>query len=407
MTETLQIRALGAKGDGIAQSGGGPVFVPFSLPGEIVDVEREGQRARIVAIETPSPERREPPCPHFGRCGGCELQHASEPFYASFKRDLVVEAFRREGLEPSIGEVIACPPKSRRRAVFTAVRAGPRILFGYHEALSHRVVPIKTCLVVVPEIASRLRRFEALAEILIDRSRELRLTVTRTESGFDIAAEQTAKITPALRQSAIAWADGAVARLSVDGETLIENRAPRIDAGSISVPFPPGAFLQAVASAEDAMARLALPHFDSRGPVADLFCGFGAFSLRLAERRSVHAVEFDAGALAALDAAKRGVPGLKPITAERRDLFRRPLTAKELSRFDGVLFDPPRAGAEAQAGELAQSSVRRVAAVSCNPTTLARDARILIEGGYAVRSVTPVDQFLWSHHVEAVALFER
>ena len=175
----------------------------------------------------------------------------------------------------------------------------------------------------------------------------------------------------------------------------------------IGVPLPPGAFLQAVASAEAAMAEVALPHFGKAKQVADLFCGIGTFTLRLARRHQVHGVEFDSPALAALDQARRGIPGLKPVTTERRDLFRRPMTTKELNRFDGVLFDPPRAGAEAQCRELAKSTVKRVAAVSCNPASLARDAAILIEGGYKLLSVTPIDQFLWSHHVEAIALFER
>jgi 23S rRNA (uracil1939-C5)-methyltransferase len=408
VSEQVAIDALGTRGDGIAREPT-TVFVPFALPGERVTIERQGGRGQLLSVDEPSPERQPAPCPHFGRCGGCDLQHLSEGLYAGFKRDLVVDALAREGLSPPIAPLVPCAPASRRRAVFTAVRAGPRILFGFHEALSHRIAPIDTCLVVVPEIVARLKRFERLATLLIDRKRELRMTVTRTQTGLDVAIEQTAKLSAELRQATIGWGaeDQAVARLSVDGETLIENRLPMVDVAGVPVPFPPGAFLQAVAKAEDHMAELALAHLADTKTVADLFCGFGAFTLRLARRHAVHAAEFDAPALDALEKARRGATGLKPIKVERRDLYRRPLTIKELAKFDGVLFDPPRAGAEAQARELAGSSVRRIAAVSCNPVTLARDAAILVAGGYRLLSVTPIDQFLWSHHVEAVALFER
>ncbi len=408
MSERLVIDALGAKGDGIGRGANGMAFVPFALPGEILRVEREGNRAEIVDIEVPSTERREPPCPHFGACGGCDLQHASEELYRAFKRDVVVEAFRREGVEAEIGELVPCPPASRRRAVFSAVRADTRILFGFHEAASNRISEIDTCLVATPQIVKRLAFFKKLAALLIDRKRELRMTVTETLSGLDISVDDAAKLTPALRQAAVKLAlDPAIARLSVSGETIVEARPPQITIDGLPVLLPPGAFLQAVASAEDAMARVALGHLAGLKTVADLFCGVGAFALRMARTQAVHAVEFDAPALAALDQARRGVAGLKPVTLERRDLMRRPVTAKELEKFAGVLFDPPRAGAEAQCHELAKSKVRRIAAVSCNPTTLARDAAILVAGGYRLISVTPIDQFLWSHHVEAVALFER
>ncbi|RIY03379.1 class I SAM-dependent RNA methyltransferase [Aureimonas flava] len=408
MSEQVAIDALGTRGDGIAREPS-TVFVPFALPGETVTIERQGGRGQLLSVDHASPERRDAPCPHFGRCGGCDLQHLGDRLYAHFKRDLVVDALAREGLSPEVAPLEPCAPGSRRRAVFTAVRAGPRVLFGFHEALSHRIAPIETCLVAVPEIVARLKRFERLATLLIDRKRELRMTVTRTQTGLDVAIEQTAKLSAELRQSAIAWGaeDQAVARLSVDGETLIENRVPTIDVAGVAVPFPAGAFLQAVAGAENRMAEIALAHLAPSKAVADLFCGFGAFTLRLARHHAVHAAEFDAPALASLEKARRAASGLKPVTVERRDLFRRPLTAKELARFDGVLFDPPRAGAEAQAREIAASGVRRVAAVSCNPVTLARDAAILVAGGYRLLRVTPIDQFLWSHHVEAVALFER
>ena len=409
MSEALEIEALGAQGDGLGRiAEGRAVFVPFTLPGERVSVERAGGRARLQVVEAPSPERVEPPCPHFGTCGGCDLQHASTAVYRNFKRERVVEALRRERLETEVEDLVPCAPRSRRRAVFSARRAGARVLFGFHEALSDRIVPIHVCFVVLPAIADALPLLRSLAELLIDRRQELRVTVTATAAGLDIAVEQAAKLTPASRQAALQLGlDPAVARLSVAGETLIESRPPEVAIADVTVRLPPGAFLQAVASAEEEMAARAVPHLKGAKRVADLFSGIGTFSLRLAHASAVHAVEGDAAALAALDAARRTPAGLKPLTTERRDLVRRPVTAKELDRFDGVLFDPPRAGAEAQMRELARSRVARVSAVSCNPASFARDAAILTQAGFRLSSVTPIDQFLWSHHVELVGLFER
>lgn len=408
MSETIRIERLGVKADGIGIGPGGPAYVPFTLPGETIEAERHGQRARATAILEPSPERQVAPCPHYTHCGGCDLQHASPALYAGFKRDLVVEALRRAGLEAPVRSLVPTAPGTRRRAVFSATRAGTRILFGFHEAMSNRIAPIDTCLVLKPEIVSALPALRRLAEGLVARKGETRLTVTLAGTGLDVAVETGQTLSEPLRARAMQIAlSSEFARLSVNGEIVIEPRPPVVLAGDVPVLLPAGAFLQAVAGAEAEMARLALAHLHDCRQVADLFCGVGTFAFRLARHQATHAVENDAASLAALDRAQRAASGLKPLTSERRDLFRRPVTAKELKRFDGVLFDPPRAGAEAQARQLAESSVRRVVAVSCNPLTLARDARILVDGGYRLTEVTPIDQFLWSHHVEAVALFER
>ena len=404
MKETVRIDRLGAKGDGLAPG----VFVPFSLPGETVEIDREGERGTVSAVIAASPERVEPPCPHFGSCGGCDLQHASQDLYAQFKRGLVVDAFARAGIAAEIAPLVACAPASRRRAVFTATRAGPRILLGFHRARSHRIEDLRTCLVVVPQIERALPLLRQVAGLLIDRKRAMRLTVLSTAAGLDIAADEAAKLTDALRRQAVSLAiEAGISRLSVSGETLIETARPALQTGIATVEPPPGAFVQAVAKAEETMSRLALDHLEGANRIADLFSGIGTFALRLARNAPTHALESDGAALAALDLAARATPGLKPVTFERRDLFRRPVTARELDRFDGLVFDPPRAGAEAQSHQIAASKGARVVAVSCNPTTLARDAAILIGGGYRLSSVTPIDQFLWSHHVEAVALFER
>lgn len=405
----VTIDSLGAKGDGIAQGADGPLYLPFTLPGEVVEIgsDAPGGRPQFTPVEL-STERREPPCPHFGECGGCDLQHASEAVYRDFKRDLIVSALAREGLETQVEPLVGCLPRSRRRVALTATRPGNRLLLGYNAARSNRVVAIETCPIALPAIEAALPFLRRLASLLADRKRPLKLMVTATTTGLDVAVSDAAKLSEKLRQPAVAMAlEAGIARLSVEGEILVQIRPPLVDFSGVSVELPPGAFLQAVESAEAVMAELVVGHLAGAKRVADFFSGCGTFSLRLARQSAVHAVESEAAALAAQDRAHRGATGLKPLSTERRDLFRRPVPAKELKAFDGVVFDPPRAGAEALVRELAGSGVKRVAAVSCNPVTLARDLKILVDGGYRIVSVTPVDQFLWSHHVEAVALLVR
>ncbi|KQT88054.1 class I SAM-dependent RNA methyltransferase [Aurantimonas sp. Leaf443] len=406
MSEIVTIERLATKGDGVAAGSG--LFVPFTLPGERVSVEREARRARLLSVIEASPERVEPPCPHFGACGGCDLQHASDDLYRAFKRGLVADALAREGVSAEVAPLVPCAPASRRRVTLTAVRAGGRVLLGYNAALTNTVVAIETCPISLPAIVAALPALRRIAALLVDRKRPLRLTVTHTASGLDVSAEDARKLDDKVRQDAISQtlADG-LARLSVAGEILVEQRPVLVSVGPHLVPLPPGAFVQAVAATEAAMADLVTAHLSGARRVADLFAGFGAFGLRLAHHAAVHAVEGEAKPLEALTATVRQTPGLKPVTTEKRDLFRRPVTAKELNRFDALVFDPPRAGAEAQAREIAASNLSRVAAVSCNPVTLARDLSILTQAGFAVTSATPFDQFLWSHHVEAVALLER
>ncbi|ORE91447.1 class I SAM-dependent RNA methyltransferase [Aurantimonas sp. 22II-16-19i] len=405
----VTIDSLGAKGDGIAQGADGPLYLPFTLPGEVVEIgsDAPGGRPQFTPVEL-SPERREPPCPHFGECGGCDLQHASEAVYREFKRDLIGSTLAREGLETQVEPLVGCLPRSRRRVALTATRPGNRLLLGYNAARSNRVVAIETCPIALPAIEAALPFLRRLASLLADRKRPLKLMVTATTAGLDVAVSDAARLSEKLRQPAVAMAlEAGIARLSVEGEILVQIRPPLVDFSGVSVELPPGAFLQAVESAEAVMAELVVGHLAGAKRVADFFSGCGTFSLRLARQSAVHAVESEAAALAAQDRAHRGATGLKPLSTERRDLFRRPVPAKELNAFDGVVFDPPRAGAEALVRELAGSGVKRVAAVSCNPVTLARDLKILVDGGYRIVSVTPVDQFLWSHHVEAVALLVR
>lgn len=409
MTSTrLTISRLGAQGDGVAETPRGPVFVPFALPGETVTAAVNKDRAELIALIEASPERIEPSCLHFGTCGGCSLQHLEEGAYRAFKRETVVTALRQRGIEADVGELIACPPASRRRVTWTALRTDAGMLLGYRKAMSHDIVDISRDPIAVPAIAAAIPLIRELAGVLAAGSDAFKLLVTATETGLDIAVTGTGALAEGRRQRATQFAiANRLARLSVEGEIVVAPQKPRIQIGEVGVFPPPGAFLQAVASAEDAMAALVTAHLSKSKKVADLFCGVGTFALRLARSSMVHAVEAETAALAALDRAFRYADGLKTITHERRDLVRRPLTWKELNAYDGLVFDPPRAGAEDQARQIARSELRYVAAVSCNPATLARDLSILLEGGYRLLSVTPIDQFLWSHHVEAVALLEK
>jgi 23S rRNA (uracil1939-C5)-methyltransferase len=409
LTQKLLIQRLGAQGDGIADTAQGQLFVPFALPGEEVLATAERGRARLVSIEAASPQRIDPACRHFGTCGGCAIQHLEANAYRAWKRDIVVQALRSRGIDAEVGELVPCPPASRRRVTLSARRTEAGIVLGYVRALSSEIVPIEECPIALPVIVAALGKLRTLAGLLAGTSQAFHLGVAATASGLDIAAIDSGKLTEDARRAAIRFVVESVgiARLSVDGEAIVEPRKPIVTFDGIAVSPPPGGFLQAAEAAEQAMAGRVQSHLDRAKRIADLFSGCGTFALRLARRAEVHAVEGDAASLAALDRAFRGASGLKRVTSERRDLFRRPLTPKELARFDGLVFDPPRAGAEDQAKQIARSDVPRIVAVSCNPATLARDLRILVDGGYAIRSVTPIDQFLWSPHVEAVALLEK
>lgn len=410
---THAITAMGASGDGVAETPNSRVFVPFTLPGERAKLAINGTRADATAIIEPSADRVEPPCPHFTACGGCALQHWRADAYQAWKRGLVVQALAQAGVAAEVGPLVAVPAATRRRATFSVQMARTGLAFGFRRAMSHAVEPISTCVVAAPAIMGRMEALKALAAQLAPLAQKnkdgaFHLTVTVTDSGLDIRADDVRSPDEPQRKALVSavLAQG-FARLSIRDEVVVSPREPVVVFDGIAVTPPPGGFLQAAVAAEHAMQAIVGGYLDGARRVADLFSGSGTFALPLARRAAVHAVESDAAALVALDRAWRGAARMKPLTVERRDLFMRPLTSKELEKFDAVVIDPPRAGAEAQMRQLAKSSVKRIAAVSCNPVTLARDLRLLADGGFKVLSVTPVDQFLWSAHVEAVALLAR
>jgi 23S rRNA (uracil1939-C5)-methyltransferase len=410
VVERLVIDRLGHRGDGIADTSDGPLYVPYVLPGETVEVEPvpgHPDRRHAIRVEVESPQRIAPICPHFGVCGGCALQHWDAAHYRAWKRDLVVSALAQAGLQPPIDDLIDAHGAGRRRAVFHARRSHDVLQVGFAAYRAHHVVPIDRCPILAPELAGAIEAAWALAEALRPQPKPLDIQVTASEQGLDVDVRGSGPLPPAItaRLAPLAQAHRLV-RLTRHGELIVQHAQPTLRIGRARLVLPPGAFLQATADGEATLARLVLDHVGDAGRVADLFAGVGPFALRLAERARVHAVDNDAAAIMALRQAA-AAPGLKPIETETRDLFRRPLIVSELARFDAVVFDPPRQGAQAQARALAESKVPVVVAVSCNPATFARDARLLIDGGFGLVSVTPVDQFRYSAHVEIVARFVR
>lgn len=403
----LLITHVGAQGDGIAESQDASIFVPFALAGERVIADVEGTRGRLLRILQPSTDRIDPVCRHFGACGGCVVQHMSSDAYRTWKRHLVVSAFAARGLDVDVGDLVE-PGGKRRRAVFSIERTDGGVAIGFHEAQSHALVAIAECPVLDPKIVAALPALNVLVAPLISK-RGARLTVTATNAGLDVLLDGIErKLSPDIR-SRLASAASALqlARLTMGNDVVVETLPPFLSFATADVVLPPGSFVQAVAEAETEMAKRIVNAVGKAKSVADLFCGVGAFTFPLAARAKVLAFDGNQPAIAALNAAVKKATGLKPITAHVRDLFRDPLSPLELNEHDAVVFDPPRAGAEAQAQRLARSKVKTVVAASCNPATLARDARHLVDGGYKIDAVTPIDQFVYSAHVEVVAVFRR
>jgi 23S rRNA (uracil1939-C5)-methyltransferase len=406
---TVVIERLGSKGDGQVKVDGDWISVPQTLPGEEVRIVIEGNRARLIEVVTPSPDRMIPPCPHFANCGGCSLQHLSEGPYRAFKRSLVINALKSRGLEPHVEEAWITPPGTRRRIGLAARRTKTGVQLGFHSRRSHDIVDIKTCPVASPEIMRKISALKELAAPLAPLKGEMGLKITAMPNGLDLHITDTATFAAPhdlMMAGAKALAAGFM-RVSIGDDIPLQQATPEIQVGKAFLRPRPGGFLQASAEAEDFMASLVRQHLKFALEVADLFSGCGTFALRLAEESRVHAAEGDADAIEALEASARAAPGLKPVTAEVRDLFRNPIPAVQLSHYQGVVLNPPRAGAAKQVAEIAYSGVRRVAYVSCDPGTLARDLRVLVDAGYRIVLIQPVDQFLWSTHVETVALLER
>lgn len=405
MSEEVTISAIGRRGDGIAETPSGRVHIPFTLPGERVQIEREGERATFSKVFEPSAERIAPVCKHFGVCGGCALQHWKAEPYLAWKRNLVADALAREGVSAQIAQAIPAYGAGRIRAVFHSGRGERKQAAGFAKRRSHEIVDLEECPVLAPELEAALPVARELAKILLAAGKPIDLHFTVAERGLDIDIRGPGKLAKPVESKLVSFAAARkLLRLSLHGKTLAQLAAPTHLAGNVRVNLPPGPFLQATAEGERALAEKVLQAAAGAKSAADLFSGIGTFALRLAGKMKVAAFDNHEPSIAALQAAAKS-PGLKPITAAARDLFRWPLVVDELKKFDFVALDPPRQGAEAQARELAQSKVKRIAYVSCDADTFARDARILVEGGFKLGEVTPVDQFRYSPHVELVGVF--
>lgn len=402
MTE-LTIERLGHSGDGIAP---GPVYVPRALPGEVVAGAVEAGRMDAPRIVTPSPDRIAAPCPHYRACGGCQLMHASDAFVAAWKQQIAQTALAAQGLSTTWRALHTSPPTSRRRATLAARRTKKGALVGFHGRGSGAISQISGCHLLDPALIAALPVAEALALAGASRKGALDVTLTLSGGGLDVAVRGGKPADGPLRLSLARLAEAQdLARLAWDGEQIALRRAPTQTFGRATVVPPPGAFLQATPQGEAALLAAVREITQGAGRIVDLFAGCGTFALPLAESAEVHAVEGDAAMTAALDLGWRHAAGLKRVTTEARDLFRRPLLPDELAGFDAAVIDPPRAGAEAQIDALARARVPTIAHVSCNPVTFARDARRLCEAGYAIEWAQVVDQFRWSVHVELVAAF--
>jgi len=402
---------VGGEGDGVAA---GPVFVPFSLPGERVRAQGAGERRELLEVLEASAERIAPACPHFGVCGGCALQHWAHEPYLAWKVSRLAGTLARERIETEILPAFATSPGTRRRVALHARKANREAArLGYKARKSWDLVDIAVCPIADPRIEAAIPALKRLAAPLFEHPKSApTLHVTVTDTGLDVditgvEAKSGGLSADARMQLAERAAEADFARVTLAGEMAYMARMPQVRLGPARVSLPPGSFLQATAGAEAAMTAFVGEAAAGAHRIVDLFCGVGTFTFRLAEIAPVHALDFTAEAVGALTAALAGAPGLKGITTEARDLVRRPLLVHDLRHTDVAVFDPPRAGAAEQAVELAGSGVSRVIGVSCNPATFARDARTLIEAGFRLERVLPVDQFLWSPHVELVGVFSR
>jgi 23S rRNA (uracil1939-C5)-methyltransferase len=405
MMSRLTIDRLGRRGEGVAQGRDGLIFVPYALAGETIAAEVDGSRGTLAEVLTPSPDRIAPFCRYFAHCGGCAVQTLAADSYARWKRDLVTSALRRAGLTNEVSDLADAHGVGRRRATFHARYVRGRPTTGFMQARTHEIVEIDSCPVLAPSMNGALPAVRAIAQALAASTKPLDILVTATASGLDVNLKGHGRLGEAETLVRIGLAHD-LARLSNHGTIVLSRRMPVLAMGKAMVAPPPGGFLQATEAGEEALVARVCAHVAGASRIADLFSGVGTFALRMAEFATVDAFDLDEAALSALAKAAR-VKGLRQVAVSPRDLFRRPLSPQEVERYDAVVFDPPRAGAEKQALVLSTSPVPLVVAVSCDAETFARDAAILCAGGYEIARVEPVDQFRHTPHVEIVAGFRR
>lgn len=387
---------IAARGDGVTAGGR---HAALAAPGDLL--LEDGTVA-------PGPNHQQPPCRHFPECGGCQLQHVTDEAYCSYLKDRIAGALSQHGIATEIREPHLSPPNSRRRATLRALRVGRGVALGFNSERSNRIVDMRECHVLRPELFALVAPLRALFAALLPARRPGEVQLTLADQGVDVAIRGVAADGLEAAEALTAFgAENGLARLSVDeghgAETRFEPVPATVTLSGIPVPLPVGAFLQATQDGEAALVASVREATDGARQIADLFAGLGTFVLALGGQ--VTAAEASRDAVLALESAARNAR--RTVTAEHRDLYRRPYDASELAQFEAVVLDPPRAGAEQQVRQLAQSAVGRIAFVSCNPATFARDAAILAGGGYRLDWARPVGQFRWSTHIELAACFSR
>ncbi|SDD98714.1 23S rRNA (uracil1939-C5)-methyltransferase [Paracoccus isoporae] len=408
-TTEWRVDRLGRRGDGILSGPDGrSALAGRVLPGEIITgTPDDTGRVMDPRIVTPSAHRITPPCPHYAQCGSCSLMHATDGFVAGWKAGMVRAALSAHGIEAEIAGVATSPPASRRRAVLSGRRTKKGARLGFHGRASDQIVDLGECRVLRPAIVATLPVLRDIVAVGASRGAELALTVTETGSGLDVAVQGGKPLDPSTSDRLLRLADeGDLARLDWDG-TAFTRRVPVLRMGRSAVTPPPGAFLQATAEGEAALLSVVRKALSGARRIVDLFAGCGTFTLPLATQAEIHAVEGLSAPLDALDTAWRASTGLRRVTTETRDLAARPLLPDELAEYDAAIIDPPRSGASAQAEQLAASTLERVAWVSCDPVSFARDAATMAGAGWRMGPVYVVDQFRWSPHVETVTGFTR
>lgn len=419
---SVTINTLGARGDGVGELDGKPVYVPFALPGETItasiDEERKnGLYASVLSVEHASELRNKPPCSHFTKCGGCQLQHLNTETYQDWVRDRAAFALKQHGIEGiTVDEPFITPLASRRRVAMKAINTVDGLVLGFNQHASHQLVDVQSCPVARADIVDLLTPLRGLLGTILPKGEMTGVHITAADSGIDVLIEAQTDLSLHQRETCVAFANDhelAAMHWQVSGflDPVIIRREPVMKFAGAVVPLPPATFIQATAECQQVIQEVAIKSCEGAGRVADLFSGIGTFTFPLAKTHQVLAVEGARGAVQALEAARNGAQRMgqpfKQIVTRHRDLFRRPLTAGELAGFDAVVIDPPRAGAQAQMEQLSQSAVKKIVSVSCNPNTFARDAKLLVDGGYTLQHLLPVGQFLWSSHIELVGVFER
>ncbi len=414
----VKIDHIGARGDGVAQGPDGPIYIPCAAAGDDVEIRLQGKQGRIKHIHGPSPDRIPPICRHFGRCGGCSLQHVSAEYYRRWKQQLVRTALNHRGFEDvTVLEPRISPGASRRRVRLAAAgRGGGIAVVGFSERASHNIIDITECPVSSPEIMAFIEPLRKFLGQQLTRRQKMNIQINLAENGLDIILEGRGEPDLDLRMDMAAFAeDQDIARICWQDmklkkpyhEILCERRKPYVVFAGRQVYLPPGSFLQATRAGEEALINFVQTSLVDADRLVDIFAGCGTFTVAMIGDHGVHAVEGDGEMVAALQKSSRQMGKIRALTTEVRNLFLRPLLPRELNGFDGLIIDPPRAGAQAQIQEIVKSDIEKLVMISCNPASFARDARLLVDGGFIMGDILPIDQFLYSPHLEIAVRFNR